>query len=123
LAGALKRQGVHVDIVKEVAGSPAAINARPPRRADLDPHDAVAEEIRSAPITGRRVRRSVLDKTTPTWCWPAAAEGHRRFVAHWITYDLLFKVPCPARLRPTGADTDESFMRSIDALVDTLLAS
>jgi hypothetical protein len=48
-----------------------------------------------------------------------------RFVAHWMkSYEVLFKVP----LAGAGAaaadgvrDTDEFFMRSIDALVDQLL--
>jgi hypothetical protein len=38
------------------------------------------------------------------------------------SYDLLFKVPMTGQASPDGVrDTDEFFMRTIDALVDTLL--
>jgi hypothetical protein len=47
-----------------------------------------------------------------------------RLVAYWMkTYDVLFKVPISGAASADGVrDTDEFFMRSIDGLVDTLLA-
>jgi hypothetical protein len=47
-----------------------------------------------------------------------------RFVDHWMkTYDVLVKVPMVAPAAEDGVrDTDEFFVRSIDQLVDTLLA-
>jgi hypothetical protein len=47
-----------------------------------------------------------------------------RFVDHWMkTYDVLVKVPMLAPAIEDGVrDTDEFFVRSIDQLVDTLLA-
>ena len=127
LAAALKRQGVHVDIVKEVARlSPLPIN----RQTSLDAQTwilmtQVAEEIRSAAHHEVVVcDRSVLDN----YAYMALACGRQapieRFVAHWMkTYDLLFKVPISGAASADGVrDTDEFFMRSIDQLVDTLLA-
>jgi thymidylate kinase len=127
LAGLLKRQNVHVDIVKEVARlSPLPIN----RQTSLDAQTwilmtQVAEEIRSAAHHQVVVcDRSVLDN----YAYMALACGRQkafeRFVAHWMkTYDLLFKVPMSGDVAADGVrDTDEFFMRSIDALVDTLLA-
>jgi len=126
LAGVLKRQGVHVDIVKEVARlSPLPIN----RQTSLDAQTwilvtQIAEEIRSAAHHQVVVcDRSVLDN----YAYMALACGRQkpveRFVAHWMkTYDLLFKVPMSGAPSADGVrDTDEFFMRSIDALVDTLL--
>jgi nicotinamide riboside kinase len=127
LASLLKRQGVHVDIVKEVARlSPLPIN----RQTSLDAQTwilmtQVAEEIRSAAHHEVVVcDRSVLDN----YAYMALACGRQppieRFVTHWMkTYDLLFKVPISGAASADGVrDTDEFFMRSIDQLVDTLLA-
>jgi nicotinamide riboside kinase len=127
LAAALKRQGVHVDIVKEVARlSPLPIN----RQTSLDAQTwilmtQVAEEIRSAAHHEVVVcDRSVLDN----YAYMALACGRQpaveRFVAHWMkSYDLLFKVPISGAASADGIrDTDEFFMRSIDQLVDALLA-
>jgi thymidylate kinase len=126
LAAALKRQGVQVDIVKEVARlSPLPIN----RQTSLDAQTwilmtQVAEEIRSAAHHEVVVcDRSVLDN----YAYMALACGRQpaieRFVAHWMkSYDLLFKVPISGAASADGVrDTDEFFMRSIDQLVDTLL--
>src|SRR5712691_2852075 len=127
LAGVLKRQGVPVDIVKEVARlSPLPIN----RQTSLDAQTwilmtQVAEEIRSASRHDVVVcDRSVLDN----YAYMVFACGRQkpieRFVDHWMkTYDLLFKVPISGTAAADGVrDTDEFFMRSIDQLVDTLLA-
>ena len=69
--------------------------------------------------------RSVLDN----YAYMVLACGRQkpieRFVDYWMkTYDLLFKVPdLRAQSPPDGVrDTDEFFMRSIDQLVDALLA-
>jgi len=126
LASVLKRQGVHVDIVKEVARlSPLPIN----RKTSLDAQTwilmtQVAEEIRSAALHEVVVcDRSVLDN----YAYMALACGRQtaieRFVMHWMkSYDLLFKVPISGAATADGIrDTDEFFMRSIDQLVDSLL--
>jgi hypothetical protein len=127
LASVLKRHGVHVDIVKEVARlSPLPIN----RKTSLDAQTwilmtQVAEEIRSAAQHEVVVcDRSVLDN----YAYMALACGRQpaieRFVMHWMkTYGLLFKVPIAGAPSADGVrDTDEFFMRSIDHLVDSLLA-
>ena len=127
LAGALKREGVHVDMVKEVARlSPLPIN----RKTSLEAQTwilmtQVAEEIRSAAYHEVVVcDRSALDN----YAYMALACGrqkpYERFVAHWMkTYDLLFKVPMVGAAAADGVrDTDEFFMRSIDGLVDKLLS-
>jgi len=68
--------------------------------------------------------RSVLDN----YAYMALACGRQpvfeRLSVHWMkTYDLLFKVPIAGVASADGVrDTDEFFMRAIDALVDTLLA-
>jgi nicotinamide riboside kinase len=127
LAGVLKRGGVSVDMVKEVARlSPLPIN----RKTSMDAQTwilmtQVAEEIRSKTYHDVVVcDRSALDN----YAYMALACGRQkpfeRFVAHWMkTYDLLFKVPMAGAPSADGIrDTDEFFMRSIDALVDKLLA-
>lgn len=127
LAALLKRQDLHVDIVKEVARlSPLPINQKTTLEAQLwILTTQVAEEIRSA--AHHRVvvcDRSVLDN----YAYMVFAAGRQkpieRFVDWWMrSYDLLFKVP----LAPGGAsedgvrDTDEFFMRGIDQLVGQLL--
>jgi len=126
LAAVLKRQGVDVDIVKEVARlSPLPIN----RQTSLDAQTwilatQVAEEIRSA---GRHqvvvCDRSALDN----YAYLALACGRQRpierFVDYWMkTYDLLFKVPAGGEIAADGVrDTDAVFAREIDRLVDALL--
>ena len=126
LASALKRQGVSVDMVKEVARlAPLPIN----RQTSLDAQTwilmtQVAEEIRSSSLNDVVVcDRSVLDN----YAYMVLACGRQkpieRFVDHWMkTYDLLFKVPFAGAASADGVrDTDEFFIRSIDQLVDTLL--
>jgi nicotinamide riboside kinase len=127
LAAALKRQGVHVDMVKEVARlSPLPIN----RQTSLDAQTwilttQIAEEIRSSAHHQVVVcDRSVLDN----YAYMALACGRQpvfeRLAVHWMkTYDLLFKVPIAGVASADGVrDTDEFFMRAIDQLVDGLLA-
>ncbi len=126
LAAALKRQNVHVDMVKEVARlSPLPIN----RQTSLDAQTwilmtQVAEEIRSAAHHQVVVcDRSALDN----YAYMALACGRQpvfeRLAVHWMrTYDLLFKVPIAGPPSADGIrDTDELFMRAIDGLVDQLM--
>jgi nicotinamide riboside kinase len=127
LAASLKRKNIHVDIVKEVARlSPLPIN----RATSLEAQTwilmtQIAEEIRSASQHQVVVcDRSVLDN----YAYMVLACGRQRWlervVNEWMRgYDLLFKVPISGAASADGVrDTDEFFMRSIDELVDTLLA-
>ena len=128
LAALLKRRDLSVDIVKEVARlSPLPIN----RKTSLGAQTwilmtQVAEEIRSASQHQVVVcDRSVLDNYAYMVLACGRQKGIERFVDHWMkTYDLLFKVPMSeGAVSADGVrDTDELFMRSIDRLVDTLLA-
>lgn len=126
LASLLKREGVHVDMVKEVARlSPLPIN----RKTSIEAQTwilmtQIAEEIRSAAYHEVVVcDRSALDN----YAYMALACGrqkpYERLVAHWMkSYDVLFKVPISGVASADGIrDTDEFFMRSIDRLVDSLL--
>jgi nicotinamide riboside kinase len=127
LAGVLKRGGVSVDMVKEVARlSPLPIN----RKTSLDAQTwilmtQVAEEIRSKAYHDVVVcDRSALDNYAYMVLACGRQKPFERFVAHWMkSYDLLFKVPISGAASADGIrDTDEFFMRSIDTLVDKLLA-
>jgi nicotinamide riboside kinase len=127
VAALLKRHDVNVDIVKEVARlSPLPVN----RQTSLEAQTwilatQVAEEIRS----GSRHQVVVCDRSAlDNYAYLVLACGRQkpieRFVDYWMkTYDLLFKVPVSGAVSPDGfRDTDEFFMRSIDQLVDALLA-
>ena len=127
LAAALKRQGVNVDMVKEVARlSPLPIN----RKTSLDAQTwilttQVAEEIRSSAHHEVVVcDRSVLDNYAYLSFACGRQKAIERFVDYWMkSYTLLFKVPISGQAAADGVrDTDEFFMRQIDQLVDTLLA-
>lgn len=127
LASVLKRRGVHVDMVKEVARlSPLPIN----RQTSLDAQTwilmtQIAEEIRSAAHHAVVVcDRSVLDNYAYMKLACGRQPAFERLMAYWIkSYDLLFKVPCAGPVTADGVrDTDEFFMRAIDHLVDELLA-
>ena len=118
--GAEARQGVAVDMVKEVARlSPLPIN----RKTSLDAQTwilmtQVAEEIRSRAYNDVVVcDRSALDNYAYMVLACGRQKPFERFVAHWMkTYDLLFKVPISGAASADGVrDTDEFFMRSIDA--------
>jgi nicotinamide riboside kinase len=126
LAAILKRQGLSVDIVKEVARlSPLPIN----RKTSLDAQTwilttQIAEEIRSASQNQVVVcDRSVLDN----YAYMVLACGRQRWlerlINHWMrSYDLMFKVPVSGVADADGVrDTDDFFIRSIDQLVDGLL--
>src|SRR5512136_3167087 len=127
LASVLKRQGVNVDMVKEVARlSPLPIN----RKTSLEAQTwilatQVAEEIRSDSQHDVVVcDRSVLDNYAYLSFACGRQKAIERFVDYWMkTYDRLFKVPISGQAAADGVrDTDEFFMRAIDQLVDTLLA-
>ncbi len=127
LAAALKRDGVHVDIVKEVARlSPLPINQKTSLEAQTWIFTTqMAEEIRSASQHDVVVcDRSVLDN----YAYMMLAFGRQlpieRFMHHWMkSYDLLFKVPFTGQLSADGVrDTDTFFATAVDGLVDRLLA-
>jgi nicotinamide riboside kinase len=126
LASVLKRQGINVDVVKEVARlSPLHIN----RKTSLEAQmwilaTQMAEEIRSGSQHDVVVcDRSVLDNYAYMMFACGRQKAIERFVDYWMkTYDLLFKVPISGSAAADGVrDTDEFFMRNIDTLVDTLL--
>jgi nicotinamide riboside kinase len=126
LGAVLKRRGLHVDLVKEVARlSPLPIN----RQTSLEAQmwiltTQIAEEIRSAAHHEVVVcDRSVLDN----YAYLVFAAGKQRWleplVNRWMkTYDLLFKVPISGDTSADGIrDTDAFFLRQIDRLVDDLV--
>lgn len=126
LAAALKREGTHVDIVKEVARlSPLPINQKTSLEAQTWIFmTQMAEEIRSGSQHDVVVcDRSVLDN----YAYMMLAFGRQmaieRFMHHWMKgYDLLFKVPFSGQVSADGVrDTDTFFAESIDKLVDQLL--
>jgi thymidylate kinase len=126
LVGALKKQGVNADMVKEVARlSPLPVN----RKTSLDAQTwilmtQVAEEIRSASQHDVVVcDRSVLDNYAYLMFACGRQKAIERFADFWMkSYDLLFKVPVIEAASEDGfRDTDQFFIRSIDQLVDTLL--
>jgi thymidylate kinase len=127
LGAVLKKRGLHVDLVKEVARlSPLPIN----RKTSLEAQmwilaTQIAEEIRSAAHHEVVVcDRSVLDN----YAYLVFAAGRQRWleplVNRWMkSYDLLFKVPFAGGATADGIrDTDEFFMKQIDRLVDELIA-
>jgi thymidylate kinase len=123
----LKKKGLHVDLVKEVARlSPLPINRKTSLEAQLwILTTQIAEEIRSAAQHEVVIcDRSVLDN----YAYLVFAAGRQRWleplVNRWMkSYDLLFKVPISGGAAADGVrDTDEFFMRQIDRLVDELVA-
>jgi len=126
LGAVLKKRGLHVDLVKEVARlSPLPINRKTSLEAQLwILTTQIAEEIRSGALHEVVVcDRSVLDN----YAYLVFAAGRQRWleplVNRWMkTYDLLFKVPISGSAAADGVrDTDEFFMRQIDRLVDDLV--
>lgn len=122
----LKKRGLHVDLVKEVARlSPLPINRKTSLEAQLwILTTQIAEEIRSAAHHEVVIcDRSVLDN----YAYLVFAAGRQRWleplVNNWMkSYDVVFKVPISGGAAADGVrDTDEFFMRAIDRLVDELL--
>ncbi len=127
LAATLKRQNVNVDIVKEVARlSPLPINQKTSLEAQTWIFmTQIAEEIRSGSQHDVVVcDRAVLDNYAYMMFAFGRQKPIERFMHHWMkSYDLLFKVPLTGEVSADGVrDTDDFFVRSIDHLVDTLLA-
>ena len=127
LAARLKVRDVVLEIVHEVARRcPLPINEKTSLAAQSwILHTQISDELIAAarhPVV--ICDRSVLDN----YAYMALACGRQpaieRFVMHWMkSYDLLFKVPISGAATADGIrDTDEFFMRSIDQLVDSLLA-
>ena len=126
VAGALKRRGVDVDIVREVARqSPLPINRQTSLEAQMwILSTQVAEEIRAASQHEMVLcDRSVLDN----YAYLARACGRHpaieTFVDYWTrTYEWLIKAPVTGRAAADGVrDVDVEFVESIDTLVDDLL--
>jgi nicotinamide riboside kinase len=126
LGAHLKKSGLHVDLVKEVARlSPLPINRKTSLEAQLwILTTQIAEEIRSAAHHEVVVcDRSVLDN----YAYLVFAAGRQKWleplVNRWMKgYDLLFKVPYVGGAAADGIrDTDEFFMKQIDRLVDELI--
>ena len=126
LGAGLKKRGLHVDLVKEVARlSPLPIN----RKTSLEAQmwiltTQIGEEIRSSAHHEVVVcDRSVLDN----YAYLVFAAGRQKWleplVNRWMkSYDLLFKVPYAFGAAADGIrDTDEFFMKQIDRLVDELI--
>ncbi|MBI4913169.1 MAG: ATP-binding protein [Acidobacteria bacterium] len=127
LASVLKRRNLNVDIVKEVARlSPLPINQKTSLEAQTWIFmTQIAEEIRSTATHEVVVcDRSVLDNYAYMMFAFGRQKAIERFMHHWMkSYDLLFKVPLSGSVSADGVrDTDDFFVRSIDHLVDTLLA-
>ncbi len=127
LASALKRQGLNIDMVKEVARlSPLPINRKTSLEAQLWIRmSQVGEEIRSAAHHEVVIcDRSVLDNYAYMTFACGRQKPIERFVDYWMkSYDLLFKVPISGSAAADGVrDTDEFFMRGIDQLGVNLLA-
>jgi nicotinamide riboside kinase len=126
LGAVLKKRGLHVDLVKEVARlSPLPINRKTSIEAQMwILTTQIAEEIRSAAHHEVVVcDRSVLDN----YAYLVFAAGRQRWleplVNRWMkSYDLLFKVPISGDPSADGIrDLDQFFMRQIDRLVDELV--
>ncbi len=126
VGAALKKKGLHVDLVKEVARlSPLPINRQTSLEAQMwILSSQIAEEIRSAAHHEVVIcDRSVLDN----YAYLVFAEGRQRWleplVNHWMrSYDLLFKVPVSGEPAADGVrDTDQFFRTQIDRLVDSLV--
>ena len=127
LAAALKREGIHVDIVKEVARlSPLPINQKTSLEAQTWIFlTQMAEEIRSGSQHDVLVcDRSVLDNYAYMVLSAGRQPSIERYMQHWMrSYDLLFKVPFEGLVTADGVrDTDDFFAEAVDQMVDKLLA-
>lgn len=128
LAAKLKRRGVNVDMVKEVArASPLPVNRKTSREAQLwILTTQVAEEIRAASHSDVVVcDRAALDNYAYFFLACGRDPAVEKFVEMWMkTYDLLIRVPVPEEVQEDGfRDTDAVFVREIDRKVKALLAA
>ena len=128
LAAQLKRRGINVDMVKEVArASPLPVNRKTSREAQLwILTTQVAEEIRAASHSDVVVcDRAALDNYAYFFLACGRDVAVERFVEMWMkTYDLLIRVPVLAEVQEDGfRDTDTVFVREVDRRVTALLAA
>ncbi len=128
LAAQLKRRGINVDMVKEVArASPLPVNRKTSREAQLwILTTQVAEEIRAASHSDVVVcDRAALDNYAYFFLACGRDLAVERFVLMWMkTYDLLIRVPVLAEVQEDGfRDTDTVFVREVDRRVSALLTA
>ena len=126
LAALLKKRGLDVELVKEVARtSPLPINRETSRLAQLwILHTQIAREIE---LEARHqivvCDRSVLDNYAYLLHAAGADPVAERIVDDWLpTYGLLLRVPAVGRPQKDGVrDTDLDFQLAIDGSVPRLL--
>jgi thymidylate kinase len=128
LAAQLKRRGINVDMVKEVArASPLPVNRKTSREAQLwILTTQVAEEIRAASHSVVVVcDRAALDNYAYFFLACGRDLAVEKFVEMWMrTYDLLIRVPVVDQAPDDGfRDTDAVFVREVDRKVLALLAA
>ena len=128
LAAQLKRRGINVVMVKELArASPLPVNRKTSREAQLwILTTQVAEEIRAASHSDVVVcDRAALDNYAYFFLACGRDVAVERFVEMWMkTYDLLIRVPVLAEVQEDGfRDTDTVFVREVDRRVTALLAA
>ncbi len=128
LAAQLKRRGLNVDVVKEVArASPLPVNRKTSREAQLwILTTQVAEEIRAASHSDLVVcDRAALDNYAYFFLACGRDNAVEKFVEMWMkTYDLLIRVPVIDQAQDDGfRDTDAIFVREIDRKVSALLTA
>ena len=128
LAAQLKRRGVNVDMVKEVArASPLPVNRQTSRESQLwILTTQVAEEIRASAHADVVVcDRAALDNYAYFFLACGRDPAVEKFVEMWMkTYDLLIRVPVLAEVQEDGfRDTDSVFVREIDRKVVALLSA
>jgi thymidylate kinase len=128
LAAQLKRRGINVDMVKEVArASPLPVNRKTSRESQLwILTTQVAEEIRASSHSDVVVcDRAALDNYAYFFLACGRDLAVEKFMEMWMkTYDLLIRVPVLAEIQEDGfRDTDTVFVREVDKKVSALLAS
>jgi nicotinamide riboside kinase len=128
LAAQLKRRGVNVDMVKEVArSSPLPVNRKTSREAQLwILTTQIAEEIRASSQSDVVVcDRAALDNYAYFFLACGRDAAVEKFVEMWMrTYDLLIRVPVVTEAQDDGfRDTDLVFIREVDKRVSALLAT
>ena len=128
LAAQLKRRGVNVDMVKEVArASPLPVNRNTSRESQLwILTTQLAEEIKASAHSDVVVcDRAALDNYAYFFLACGRDQAVEKFVEMWMkTYDLLIRVPVLAAVQEDGfRDTDAVFVREIDRKVSALLSS
>jgi len=128
LAAQLKRRGVNVDMVKEVArASPLPVNRKTSRESQLwILTTQVAEEIRAGAHADVVVcDRAALDNYAYFFLACGRDLAVEKFVEMWMkTYDLLIRVPVIEEAQADGfRDTDTVFVREVDKKVTALLGS